>query len=140
MSWPTPDGADRAYDRAGNCLDAGCNCSVSEPTLHGPGVDPLAEWYHSWSDQAEAEGWSLFETGGGDHEPVELEACCDAEHYAWVVDPEFHNCDDEGAWRHVITGALAGNELHQAALMCLHRVSPGEFTFITRHTLGGAYA
>lgn len=121
MSWPAPDPATR-------------DTANYDPT------DRLLSWHWMWGAYAEAEGWSLFECAGRDHEPVELEACSDAEHYAWVVDPEMPNCDDEGAWRHVITGALAGNELHQATLMVLHAVSPGEFAFITRHTLGGAYA
>lgn len=108
--------------------------------------DPLVEWGAKWGAQADGEGWSLFECADSDHEPVELQAIAcpddwpDFKDYAWKVDPEFPNCDDQGAWRHVIEQALAGSEMHQATLMCLHRISPGEFTFITRHTLGGVYA
>lgn len=105
------------------------------------------EWRHKYGAEAESEGWFLCECDQVGHEPIELQALADcapdgnlATGYAWEVCPEFPNNDDQGAWKHVIRGALANNLCHQAALQVLAVEAADEFVFIISQTLLGVYS
>ena len=92
------------------------------PILSDP--DPLMAWYRAHDDAANAEGWSLFETGGGpSHDDPEIQR---------VDDPETGEPleGDEDAWRLVAEGVRAGRPHAVAALALVEAWSPREFAAV----------
>lgn len=88
------------------------------------------EWLTKYDHVASQEGWSLFDTGGGSHAPLELQAIDQLDEgaeYAWG--PPWQP-DDPSAWVHVIQGALNKVEHCAAALRVLKDESPAEFDHI----------
>jgi hypothetical protein len=74
-------------------------------------------WTPAQSNAALAEGWDLFESDGEHGTKIELQAWNDAGIFK----------GDDQAWRHVVDRAIAGSELHRAALAHLREINPAEY-------------
>ncbi|WP_136619711.1 MULTISPECIES: hypothetical protein [Mesorhizobium] len=88
----------------------------------------MTEWPIDHQQQAQAEGWDIFEASGsqlnenGDRS-FQLQACDDGEQFQGDM-------RDMKAWEHVYAQAHAGSQLHEQALNFLKEHSEPEFEAI----------
>jgi hypothetical protein len=96
------------------------------------------EWTQVLRQQAQAEGWDIFQTDSLEHGPFELSKIDDP--LAWddldYDEPKFAN-DDE-VWQLVLTKAGEGSVLHRTAADFIRENSPMEWGFmmVYWHKLG----
>lgn len=88
----------------------GTNNSMPEPE----------EWSHDDMGAAEAEGWGFFDSDGSNNGRCQL-CRIDTNDFGPQLD------SDDDAWKIVLNGALAGNPLHQRAMLIVARHNAIEF-------------
>lgn len=84
----------------------------------------MTSWNVTHIIAANAEGWDLFETGGGDHAPLELQRNDTMDE---TPDGEPILDDDTQAWELVVARAEAGSAFHRLVLDVLWEESIGEW-------------
>lgn len=87
-------------------------------------ADALLQWEDVYGDEADRQGWGLFECSDHNHAPIELQTVDEYEVFK----------TDEAAWSWVVTAAQRGDLACATALHVLAAEAPEEHANIMYHT------